>query len=148
MATRLRPLACERAREWISLGLDGELSELEELLLQRHLTGCEECASFSATLRATTSRLRATPLEMPERRIELPRRRQWTVARVAYSTAAVAVLAVGLGSSLSTRSPRPVRTPTTETPSFADLDQMSIVRQARLRAPDPIQRPHRGPMIV
>jgi len=34
---------CDRTHEWASLRLDGELSPLEEELLERHLTACDDC---------------------------------------------------------------------------------------------------------
>ena len=34
---------CERSREWISLRLDGELSELAEKMLESHLARCAAC---------------------------------------------------------------------------------------------------------
>jgi len=37
---------CERSREWISLWLDGELSELAEKMLQSHLARCAACRTF------------------------------------------------------------------------------------------------------
>ena len=37
---------CERARQWASLRLDGELSELENALLDAHLGRCQACSGF------------------------------------------------------------------------------------------------------
>jgi predicted anti-sigma-YlaC factor YlaD len=51
--------ACARARRWISLRLDGELSELEGALLDAHLAFCVDCRSFADTARATAEALRA-----------------------------------------------------------------------------------------
>jgi len=45
---------CERARQWASLRLDGELSELEDALLEQHLEGCSSCSAFAVRLAATT----------------------------------------------------------------------------------------------
>ena len=36
-------VVCERGREWISLRLDGELSELAQKMLDSHLARCPEC---------------------------------------------------------------------------------------------------------
>jgi predicted anti-sigma-YlaC factor YlaD len=58
----VRPLACERARVWASLRLDGELSELEAALLDAHLGRCEECAADVAAFELATTTLRAEPL--------------------------------------------------------------------------------------
>src|SRR6266540_3949060 len=49
------PDRCDRVREWISLGLDDELSRIERALAERHLALCDECARFSAEVRAFTA---------------------------------------------------------------------------------------------
>ena len=49
--------------EWVSLRLDGELSELEEAMLRRHVAGCGDCQAFAATAESFTSLLRSAPLE-------------------------------------------------------------------------------------
>jgi predicted anti-sigma-YlaC factor YlaD len=54
--------ACERATQWISLDLDGELSPLEQAALVRHLEGCAPCRSISTDVRSFTELLRAQPL--------------------------------------------------------------------------------------
>ncbi len=51
---RLQPHACERAREWTSLRLDGELSELEQVLLASHLDRCAGCSAYAAGVSAVT----------------------------------------------------------------------------------------------
>ncbi len=43
--------ACERALQWVSLGLDDELSEFERALLERHLEGCGACAALAGRAR-------------------------------------------------------------------------------------------------
>ena len=62
---------CERARQWASLRIDGELSELEDTLLEKHLEGCASCGAFAARLTATTEAVRAAPQERPQ--IDYPR---------------------------------------------------------------------------
>src|SRR6185312_8453462 len=62
---------CERARQWASLRIDGELSELEDALLEKHLEGCASCSAFAIRLAATTEAVRAAPQELPK--IEYPR---------------------------------------------------------------------------
>ena len=59
--------SCARAREWASLRLDGELSELERLFLGRHLARCAECAAFADSLSTFTTKIRETPPELPSR---------------------------------------------------------------------------------
>ena len=56
---------CERARQWASLRIDGELSELEDALLEKHLEGCVSCSAFAIRLAATTEAVRAAPQEQP-----------------------------------------------------------------------------------
>jgi ferric-dicitrate binding protein FerR (iron transport regulator) len=58
---------CERARQWISLELDGELSELEQAALARHLDGCPSCREASTRVGAFTRLLRDEPLATLER---------------------------------------------------------------------------------
>lgn len=88
---------CARAREWASLRLDGELSELERLLLRRHLSRCERCREFVETVAETTGVLRSAPLERPSRRFEpgfATRRGRPLRYRVAAVAAAVAAGAI------------------------------------------------------
>ncbi|MGZ4382720.1 MAG: zf-HC2 domain-containing protein, partial [Gaiellaceae bacterium] len=61
-----RTTACERAAQWISLGLDGELSPLEAAALSRHLERCARCKSLSAELAGLTALMREAPLVLPE----------------------------------------------------------------------------------
>ena len=49
---------CDRAREWSSLRLDGELSELESALLEAHLKHCTACAAFAVAAEAVALQLR------------------------------------------------------------------------------------------
>jgi anti-sigma factor RsiW len=89
---------CERAREWLSLSLDGELSRFERALVDRHLSTCGECAAFGAELAAFTERVRATPLEPLAHPIGVPGRRARPALRPAQAAvAALAVVAVGVG---------------------------------------------------
>jgi predicted anti-sigma-YlaC factor YlaD len=88
---------CERARQWTSIALDGELSAFERFLLDAHLDGCAECRAFNSDVGQFTSALRDAPAE-PFAGVQLnvrPRR-----ARLAFApaVAAMAVAAVALGS--------------------------------------------------
>ena len=85
-----RTSACERAAQWISLDLDGELSQLERAALGRHLAGCVRCRELGADVRAFTSLMREAPLVELGRPVELPparRARARTAKRVAASLA-------------------------------------------------------------
>jgi predicted anti-sigma-YlaC factor YlaD len=92
---------CERARAWVSLELDGELSQLEQALLAAHLRRCATCAASAAEMRALTAELRTAPLQRPGIRFELPERararRGRSVALRLALAATLAALAAGLG---------------------------------------------------
>src|SRR3954454_7816182 len=102
---------CERARQWVSLRLDGELSELEGALLENHLESCAACRSFSERVELTTDAVRAATLEQPRIAYELPRRmptrlpvrRRTAIAAIA----AAAALGSFVGSWLQNPAPAP-----------------------------------------
>lgn len=128
---------CERARAWASLDLDGDLADIERLLLDDHVTRCEGCAAAVEGMRSLTAVVRATPLERPERTLVLPLRRRPAAAAVrALAVATIVALAAGLGvlgSSLGSRG----RTPTSTQPEIAFLSPAAVDREIkRLRARD------------
>ena len=92
--------ACDRAREWATAEVDGELSRFELVLLRAHLDACPSCREFHAAIGGITRTLRATPLERLERAIEVTRLRRRLRPRLASAAAAMAVVAVVLGSGL------------------------------------------------
>ena len=93
------PHNCDRARAWVSLKLDGELSELEGFMLDSHLARCEACRAFAAEAVGFTTALRAAPLETLERPVSLPARRRSARRAVQFGAAAALVAAaIGLGS--------------------------------------------------
>jgi ferric-dicitrate binding protein FerR (iron transport regulator) len=65
MAPWRRRTACDRAALWISLELDGEISELERAALAAHLGGCAECSSVQAEIAGFTRLMRDAPVEAP-----------------------------------------------------------------------------------
>ncbi len=67
-----RTTACERAAQWVSLELDGELGRLEEAALARHLRRCERCRASSAEIGRFTALLRAAPPVEPATPIIVP----------------------------------------------------------------------------
>jgi anti-sigma factor RsiW len=94
-----RTSACERAAQWISLDLDGELSQLERAALGRHLDGCARCRELSSDVREFTTLMREAPLVELGRPVELPparRARARTAKRVAASLAFAALTAVAV----------------------------------------------------
>ena len=96
---------CERAHEWASLELDGELSTFERALLEAHLEGCRTCSEFRSQISSLTGALRAAPHERFEG-VVIGRLRRRVNMRLAPAAAAMAVAAVGLGSILASSSLR------------------------------------------
>src|SRR5439155_23151048 len=86
---------CARARFWVSLRLDGELSELEGALLEAHLARCADCAAFAAGSDAATIVLRGAPLELTAPvvvRVPRPGKRVLAMVTAAALVGAAAVL--------------------------------------------------------
>jgi anti-sigma factor RsiW len=97
MLTPVPPSDCQRARESVSVQLDGELSELGSARLSAHLRGCEACTAYALELASIATRLRSAPLERPGTGIALPARRR----RAGLQIAAAAAVAVAAASSLA-----------------------------------------------
>jgi predicted anti-sigma-YlaC factor YlaD len=93
--------ACDRARQWATADLDGELSRFEHVLLSAHLADCPSCREFTAAIGGFTEMLRTAPPEHLERTIEIGRLRRRIGLRLAPAVAAMAVTVVGLGSILA-----------------------------------------------
>jgi hypothetical protein len=96
----MRPLHCERSRTWISLGLDGALSEFESIQLDRHLGGCPSCQAFAADAAAATRLLRDAPFEVPGGHIELPPGRI-SARRRGAAAFGIATAAAGLAAAIA-----------------------------------------------
>jgi Putative zinc-finger len=109
----LSPKRCMVARQRLSLRIDGELSEPEARLLERHLALCVECTAWAADLEAVATTLQQAPLAKPEREMIAlrPRLRLHDYAAVGAAAAgiAVAVLAITV-ESRSLAVPRPSAT--------------------------------------
>ena len=89
---------CERARTYVSLQLDDELSQLEEAMLHAHVARCEPCRAYAVEVAAATRELRGAKQEQLERPIALPRRQRVSFGTVQVAAAAaVALAAVGVG---------------------------------------------------
>jgi predicted anti-sigma-YlaC factor YlaD len=101
------PGPCDRAREWSSLRLDGELSELEEALLDKHLDSCAPCAAFDAGLRTTTDAVRTAPAARPSVPFELPAPSREGVPVVRVLAVAGVLVAAALGSIVGSTLDRP-----------------------------------------
>ncbi len=124
---------CERAHSWVSLGLDGELSEVEQALLRAHVGRCAACAGFALDLAALTRELRAAPLARPAV-AGMPQRRRSAgrpLLQVGAAAAAVAI-AAGLGSlagSLHSHQSPSFTIATTGEPSAAGLNVVTASSQ-------------------
>jgi anti-sigma factor RsiW len=129
-------LICDRVRSQVSLSLDGELSELERMMVARHLERCADCRAFHDGVVEVTNKIRTAPLERFERRVVLPRlhRGRLIVARdIAVrvgATAAGIAIVVGLG-----LGERGVLGPGQQRPRAAYLDSPSteakLIRELR-----------------
>jgi anti-sigma factor RsiW len=126
---------CERAREYASLALDGELSQFEHALLRAHLETCAGCRSYNGGLVATTERLRNAPLERLDRPISLPSRQRVSFRSVqAGLAAALVVTAIGLGGLLSTLSSSDSVRPVTQvSDDMSERREMRDINRARLQ---------------
>jgi anti-sigma factor RsiW len=131
--------ACDRARQAVSLRLDGELSQLERALLERHLDRCSACAVFADDASALTRELRAAPPVRLERPTQLPLRRRvgygfghvggWAAAASVAATALLAVMALP-----AQRQGAPTSAPEkTYQRNNQDLRDLRILRIAQMR---------------
>ncbi len=144
---RFRPSSdsrCERAREWASQRADGELSELERLVLRRHLGRCEGCSSFAESVSVVATTLRETEELVPERRILVtaPRRdeRRRPRLRVAFAVGLIA-LAAGLGAFAGLIASGGGDNETPILPDIAQLPQPAPSDEPAPAPPDPDDRP-------
>jgi predicted anti-sigma-YlaC factor YlaD len=90
---RAQNRVCDRAREYSSRSLDGELSDFERALLETHLERCDACRAYAVELAEIVTRLRLEPLEALPHPVSLPSRRR-VRARALQGAAAVAAAAV------------------------------------------------------
>jgi predicted anti-sigma-YlaC factor YlaD len=111
MARWRRTTACEQAGQWISLRLDGELSELEQAALDRHVEECADCRAFGTELTGIAQLLRAAPLAELAREpiVVSPHRARRRLVRgvglaTALAGAAAAVAAILLSGSVQQQS--------------------------------------------
>jgi predicted anti-sigma-YlaC factor YlaD len=136
---------CERARQWTSLDVDGELSTFEGVLLNAHLTDCGDCREFRSAVAHTASALRGAPLEPFT--VTVPSRLRRRVSRsLAPAVAALAVVSVGLGSivassHLGSGLAHPSAPPATEVDlvgaTYDTVNAQSLRAAQRFPLPDP-----------
>lgn len=135
---------CSRARFWVSLRLDGQLSELEGALLGAHLVDCEACRSFADESAVTTEELRAAPAaELAPVRIDLPRRPRKPLV-IAFAAAVIAAAAVAGGVVRDVLAPAPESAPARPVAIVASSvelnDQFRQLRRTSLLGQRPIPR--------
>ena len=97
--------ACEAARLRASLALDGDLEEIQLLLLQRHLDRCPECLAVVGGMRSVTTSIRNAPLEVRPPADSAGRRRQ--ARRLPWASIGVAVAALAVGAVTLPQPPGP-----------------------------------------
>jgi predicted anti-sigma-YlaC factor YlaD len=102
------PVVCERFRAYVSLALDGELAELEQVMLDSHLERCSGCREFAMEAAGSTHALRTAELECPTHAISVPLIHRRTPLRAIQATAAAAV-AVAAAAVALTLAPGPSR---------------------------------------
>jgi len=112
-------VSCERTRAWVSAEVDGVLSDFESALLRAHVRGCEACRIFREDVQVFTDTLRMAPLEKHDLHVVIPPRRRRLVQPVRVAAAALAVAAVGLGSTFATLDARGVFSATSSRSSSA-----------------------------
>jgi predicted anti-sigma-YlaC factor YlaD len=146
MALRPQPHSCDRARAWISLRLDEEISELEGALLEAHLRRCSACREFEQSVRGAVLALRARPLERIDHPVIVAGRRRANFRPGAVTkVAAVAAAVVGVTTVLTTQATKgptshtPAPTPVAVAPEDTDLEQLRALRVLQLGG-----RPPRG----
>ena len=137
---------CETARQCVSLRLDGELSELEEAMLRRHVAGCADCRTFEEATESFTTRLRSAPLEAPAPvfapQLQAGGRRRFIgvgAFAAALAAAAAVLFAPGLGSSPSPSQLSELGSGTADVSLDAvSLATMRAGERARMRLPESI----------
>ena len=131
---------CERARSRASLGLDGELSQVEQALLRRHIVRCASCAEFERRLDTLTLEIRRAPLQRPAR-AAMPDRRRSTGRRVLQVCAVAAAVAIAAAfGSLAGSLTSPQHAAERTAPAFVRVAKLPAVATTRpgTRLPQPI----------
>ena len=145
MTLRAESANCDRARAWASLRLDGEISELEEALLEAHLKRCATCSNYVVSMTGAVLALRAQPLERLEHAVAVTGRRRIPVRSGAVaSVAAVVAAVVGVTTVLSAQSAKAPTTSLPKAPVAAIVDDTDLQQLRALRVLQLGGRPPRG----
>jgi anti-sigma factor RsiW len=134
-----RGVLCERARSWAALSPDGELSELEQKLLDAHLARCSACSRFSVQVAAVAAELRAASLQPLPQPVSIHTwRRRPVYARMSTvgAAAAVALMALGIASRapLATSDQKSLQIPRVVDFSGGDEEEQQALRDIRRAA--------------
>jgi predicted anti-sigma-YlaC factor YlaD len=142
--------SCDRARSQLSARVDGELSQLEDAELRRHLAACAACRDYEAEVGAFSHVLRTSPLAEPDFPIFVPRRRRVMAARIQVAAVAAVVVATiayaslreSLGGREFTSSVGLVSASQSTRPAYLDSAsyEQRLIEQARAAR----NRPHMG----
>jgi hypothetical protein len=135
---------CARARFWVSLRADDELSELEAALLDAHLARCADCREFAAAADASTQAIRAALyVRHPPIVLDLPRSPKRLVAGAGIAallaTAAVAGVLVRGAVSPGSAGPSTVHS-VAVVASVETADQLRRLRRTTLLNERPLPR--------
>lgn len=102
-------MKCEKAQEWLSREMDGELAASDKALLDQHVAGCAACRAALAAWQQTGDFLRAETMEIPSaevmasdvlRAIRLGGAEPvpaWQAGRLAWAGIFVGLLLLGAG---------------------------------------------------
>jgi predicted anti-sigma-YlaC factor YlaD len=141
---------CSQARQWISLRLDGELSELEGAALARHLDRCAACSAFAGELAGITQLMRSAPAAEPARTPSprpAPRRRVPAVVRPAALAGVLSAAAAGVALLLAGAGTHAQRTASAfQFRSVAEEVRYLRVEQRRIEPKHPNRVPAALPM--
>src|SRR5688500_16605263 len=136
------------AREQISLHLDGELSEFEQVALDAHLTSCARCRAYGASVAEVSARLRLAPAEQPEFPIVLPHRARIRVPLRGAQVAAAAVVVAVFGLSAAGVTPGNERAFSGRATNAANrAPNLAAWRGARVTVDVVVQRPASPPPV-
>ena len=143
------PVVCERVRIQVSLELDGELSMLEQRMLDTHLSRCAACRAHADDVRGFTTELRATPLEPIGRPVVVRRAGRMVFYRAQVGLAA-AVLVAFAASVLQLGLPGVDSTVSSEAARLTRFPTLTEGQQEAVQAATDRQRfdRHRGSVVV
>ena len=134
----VRPLACERARQWASQRVDTDLSEFEATWLERHLVRCPACSAFATQLDSVVGTMRSAPIARLSEPVIFPvaRRSRLQLAQFAALGATVAIVFAAVAVGLVTAGPAPTGTSSSDVGLPADNGRSELdgVRLAAARA--------------